>query len=429
MKILIVGSGAREHAIGDKIYEEHNEHELYFLPGNGGTSQIGKNIEGVSVSDFKQIHDYILSEDIQFVIIGPEQPLIEGMADYLRANGVITFGPNANAAAIEGDKAFSKYIMTRGGIPTAAYKKFKREEKEAAIEYLATSDYPVVIKATGPAAGKGVIIPENFNDAQKTIEDIFIKDIFGSSGDEIIIEEFMTGEEASIFAVTDGEKFVILPAAQDHKRIGEGDTGKNTGGMGAFAPAKIVTPAVLEEIKTKIIAPTLKSMAAEGKPFSGCLYAGLMLTPQGPKVVEFNCRFGDPETQSVLQTFSGDFLQMLIDASSNGLKGEYIHANGVVSATVVAASGGYPDAFEKGLKISGLDDTTQEVKIFHAGTIQKEGKIYTSGGRVLGITSIDKTGSLNNAIAKCYNRIDSVAFRGMYYRKDIAHKGLRHEGE
>lgn len=429
MKILILGSGAREHAIGDKIKEESIEHIIFFLPGNGGTSDIGTNVTGISLLDKEGIYKFVKDENIEFVIVGPEQPLIDGITDYLNSKDVITFGPSAKAAAIEGDKAFSKRLMITAGVPTADYRNFTRAEKADAINYLSRSIFPVVIKATGPAAGKGVLISNSFSEATEAIEDIFTRDIFGNSGNEIIIEEFMTGEEASIFAVCDGKKFVLLPAAQDHKRIGDGDTGKNTGGMGAFAPAKIVTPALMEEIRDKIFYPVLNTMVEEGIPFRGCLYAGLMLTQSGPKVVEFNCRFGDPETQSVLQTFSGKFLKLLYESARGSIAGDYIQPNGVTSATVVTASAGYPDTFEKGFEISGLPASKDSIKIFHAGTVKQKDKIYTAGGRVLSLTSLDRKGSLKNAIDLCYKQIQSVKYQGIYYRKDIAHKGLRHEGE
>jgi len=424
LNVVVIGSGGREHALAYKISQSPQLDSLFIIPGNPGTESIGKNI-AIDISQKNEILNFCKSHEIKLVVIGPEQPLVEGLADFLRANDVSVFGPNSNAAEIEGNKSFAKNLMKQYNIPTASFEIFKNSDKESALKYLRNSSFPVVIKASGLAAGKGVIICENFDQAENTINNFFEQNIFGESGHTIVIEEFMEGEEASIFAITDGERFLILPSAQDHKRIGDGDTGLNTGGMGAYAPAPIITDKLLATIKKKIISITLDALRKEGRNFVGCLYCGLMITQNGPKVVEFNCRFGDPETQCVLPLLDGDFLQLLFSSAYGSLDTNSVHYNGGSSVCVVAASEGYPSTYDKGFEIMGLDSKFEDVYIFHAGTKKKDNKIVTNGGRVLGVTSYIKKNDLTTAKQKVYDSINRIHFNGIVFRKDIADRAIK----
>jgi phosphoribosylamine--glycine ligase len=314
--------------------------------------------------------------------------------------------------------------MNTAGVPTAKYIEFNSAMYGKAREYIKDKKYPCVIKADGLAAGKGVVICNTADEAEKTLQSFFVDKIFGESGENILIEEMLVGEEASVFAITDGKNFVCLPASQDHKRIGNGDTGKNTGGMGAYAPAPIVTKELMEEIAIKIIAPTIHALNAEGKKFIGCLYAGLIFTEKGAKVIEFNCRFGDPETQAVLPLLEGDFLKLLLSAASGEIDKEVIKYNGGSSVCVVAASSGYPESFKKGFKIFGLNDLTEDCVVFHAGTKILDNKIVTNGGRVLGVTSVLKENNLAEAKKKAYHALEKIHFENIYYRTDIADKAI-----
>ncbi len=379
MNILIIGSGGREHAIGLKIFEENKNCNLYFSPGNGGTDNIGKNI---NLNNSDQILDFCKNTNIGLVVIGPEQPLVDGLADKLREKSILTFGPSKNAARIEGDKKFSKNLMKEYNIPTANFKTFTSHQFETAIEYLKNENFPIVLKASGLAAGKGVIIANNFSEAKSALEDMMLNSKFGSAGETVVIEEFLIGEELSVFVVTDGEDYVILPPSQDHKRIGEGDTGKNTGGMGAYSPVPFVNVELMQEIEDKVILPTLKGLKEKDSKFNGCLYCGLINTKEGIKVIEYNCRFGDPEIQAVLQLIEGDFTELLLSTAKGTVNKNSVKYNGGSAICIVSASGGYPDNYEKGFEITGLVDNSDTVKIIHAGTCKKDGKIFTSGGRV-----------------------------------------------
>jgi phosphoribosylamine--glycine ligase len=424
MNVLLIGSGGREHALAYKIKQSLSLTRLFILPGNPGTSQLGKNIN-LKSDDHKAVIDFCTENKIDLIVIGPEKPLVEGLADALRSKGLFVFGPDAKAAEIEAHKSFAKYMMKKYNIPTAAYEEFTSNQFEEAERYLKAQKYPCVIKADGLAAGKGVIICNDLDEAKKTLEDMFIKKVFGSSGEKIIVEEYLSGEEASIFAVTDGEDFICLPSSQDHKRIGDNDTGKNTGGMGAYSPAPIVTKEIQERVEKEIINPTLKAMREEGKKFNGCLYCGLMLTKEGPKVIEYNCRFGDPETQAVLPLLQGDFLQMLSSTAKGRLDKNTVKYSGGASVCVVVASKGYPDSFEKGFEISGLDMSDPEILIYHAGTAEKQGRVVTSGGRVLGVTAVIGTDNLRTAKEKAYAAVKKINFKNIYYRTDIADKALK----
>ncbi|MDD3558173.1 MAG: phosphoribosylamine--glycine ligase [Melioribacteraceae bacterium] len=424
MNVAVIGAGGREHALAYKIAQSPQLDSLYIIPGNPGTESLGKNI-AIDISQKNEILNFCKSNNVKLVIVGPEQPLVDGLSDLLRANDIFVFGPSSKAAEIEGDKSFAKNLMKKYGIPTASFEVFKKSDKKAAFDYLHSSKFPVVIKASGLAAGKGVIICKNFDEGIKTVDDFFEHNRFGESGHTIVIEEFMEGEEASIFAVTDGEDFIILPPAQDHKRIGDGDTGPNTGGMGAYAPAPIVTNKILTLIEEKIISKTLDALQNEGKKFIGCLYCGLMFTDEGPKVVEFNCRFGDPETQCVLPLLEGDFLKLLFSSAGGSIEKDSIHYNGGSSVCVVAASQGYPNKYEKGFEIKGLDSVFDNVYIFHAGTKKKENKIITNGGRVLGITSFISNNNLTIAKQIAYDACNRIYFNGIIFRNDIADRAIK----
>ncbi len=424
MNVLIIGSGGREHAIALKIKQSPILFNLFVMPGNPGTAFLGNNIN-INPSNRDEVLIFCNDKEIDLVIIGPEQPLVDGLADFLRENNIIVFGPNRNAAQIEASKSFAKEIMDEAEVPTAAYIEFSAKNYNLAKEYIREKKYPCVIKADGLAAGKGVFVCNSSEEAEDALKTIFLDRAFGVSGERLLVEEFLEGEEASVFAICDGNDFICLPAAQDHKRIGDNDTGKNTGGMGAYAPAPIVSPKIFEEIKNRIISPTLKTLKKNNKPFVGCLYAGLMITEAGPKVIEFNCRFGDPETQVVLPILKGDFLQLIYSAATGDLDKKLVSYNGGASVCVVAASKGYPDSYNKGFEITGLDELPLDMIVYHAGTKEENGKIVTNGGRVLGVTSVISELNLKLAKDKAYNTLNKIYFENIYFRKDIADKALR----
>jgi len=423
MRIVLIGSGGREHALADKIAESRTCSKLFILPGNPGTKQVGENIP-IEQNDHLGIVNFCLEQKIDLVVIGPEKPLIDGLTDKLLCKGIKVFGPSLSAARIEGEKSFAKNLMKEFNIPTAAFELFNKENYDDAIIYLHKVSYPIVIKADGIAAGKGVIIAESFEDAREALKECFVNSSFGKAGDKVVIEEYMIGQEASLFAITDGSDFVLLPAAQDHKRIYDGDKGKNTGGMGAYAPTPFVTEQNIELIKQEIIKPILKAISEMGSPYIGCLYCGLMLTNKGPKVVEFNCRFGDPETQVVLPLLDGNFVELLFSAANGKINKRAVSYNGGASVCIVVSSKGYPDNYEKGFEIHGLSQIPKQIKVFHAGTKEINGKILTNGGRVLGITSFTEKNDLVEAKKIAYEPIAKIHFDGMYYRNDISDKAI-----
>jgi len=425
MNVLLIGSGGREHALAYKIKESPSLKKLYILPGNPGTKKLGENVS-LDINDPEKLLSFCKGKNIDLIVIGPEKPLVEGLADYFRANGIKVFGPNSKAAEIEAHKSFAKNFMRKYQIPTADYVEFNSNEYVKAKTYLEKTKYPCVIKADGLAAGKGVIVCSGIQHALTTLDDIFNRKIFGSSGDKIVVEEFLDGEEASILAVTDGNDFVCLPSAQDHKRIGDNDTGKNTGGMGAYSPAPVVTSKVLKEVEEKIIVPTLKGLQAEGRAFSGCLYCGLMITKEDVKVVEFNCRFGDPETQAVLPVIKGDFLKLICSAAEGKIDKTAVEYSGGSAVCVVAASKGYPDEYAAGYVVEGINefDSDKNILVFQAGTKEKDGNVVTGGGRVLGVTSVISENNLLEAQKKAYGALKKINFKDIYYRTDIAAKAL-----
>jgi phosphoribosylamine--glycine ligase len=427
MNILIIGSGGREHALAWKISQSPLASRVFCAPGKTGIASVAECVP-LKASDLEGLLRFARAEKIDLTVVGPEQPLAEGIVDLFEREGLTIFGPTKNAAELEWSKVFAKDFMARHGIPTAACRVFDGMRLEQARKYLESSPLPIVLKADGLAAGKGVSVCHTREDALAALHQMTVEKAFGSAGARVVIEECLVGEEASVFALSDGQHYLVLAPAQDHKRVFDDDLGKNTGGMGAYAPAPCVTPAILHEVEARIIVPTLAGMQAEGRPYRGCLYVGLMLTEAGPKVVEYNCRFGDPETQVVLPLFNGDIVAALYASATSGLSGNkgFHAAQGAHAVCVVLASGGYPDKYEVGKKIEGLRDIEgmADVVSFHAGTKQEGDSIVTAGGRVLGVTAVCMSGGLREAIAAAYRGVGKVRFEGMHYRHDIGRKGL-----
>ena len=424
MKVLVVGGGGREHAIVWGISKSSLEPEVFIAPGNPGTALLGTNVP-VAAADIEGLLTFARQKKIDLTIVGPEQPLVAGIVDAFEAAGLTIFGPSAAAAKLEGSKSFAKDFMARHGIPTALYKTFAAQEYDQAKSYLIERNRPCVLKASGLAAGKGVLMCSNLDEALEGLDAILVNGRFGEAGAELVIEEWMEGEEASVFALTDGEHYLLLASAQDHKRVGEGDTGPNTGGMGAYAPAPIVTDELLGHIAETIVEPTLKGMAQEGRPYRGVLYCGLMITREGPKVVEFNCRFGDPEAQVLIPLLQDDLLQLIVDLIEGKKPVLSPDSNRKSAACVVLASGGYPGGYEKGKRIDGLEKAKQiaNVLVFHAGTRRDGDVVITNGGRVLGVISSNDT--LAEALDNVYRGVACIDFDGMQYRTDIGKKGLK----
>lgn len=417
MNILVIGSGGREHAIIRKLKESPKTEKLWCAPGNGG---IAADAECVTINamDIDGVVDFAKKNAVDLVFVAPDDPLAAGMVDALEKEGIRAFGPRANAAIIESSKVFSKNLMKKYGIPTADYAVFS-DPKEV-VEYVEKrGKFPVVIKADGLALGKGVIIAQNFDEAKDAVHTIMEDKVFGASGNNVVVEEFLTGPEVSVLAFTDGKTLRPMVSSKDHKRALDGDKGLNTGGMGTISPNPYYTNEIADECMKTIFLPTVKAMQAEGRPFKGCLYFGLMLTPDGPKVIEYNARFGDPETQVVLPRLKTDFVDVInavIDEKLDELEIEWIPE---ACACVVMASGGYPQSYPKGLEITGLDENGQAegVTVYHAGTKLENGKLLTNGGRVLGVTATAKT--LDEALEKAYAAVEKIHFDGAHYRHDI----------
>ena len=422
MRILIVGSGGREHALAWALARSPQQPELFIAPGNAGTATLGRNL-AIAADDVAALRDFALDEHVDLTLVGPEVPLVAGIVDAFEAANLPVVGPTAAAARLEGSKAFAKAFMQRYGIPTAAHRTFTIDSYDDALAYLDELGAPVVVKASGLAAGKGAVVCAPRVEARATVDEILRENAFGAAGDEVVIEAFMEGEEASVFALTDGEHYVLMSPAQDHKRIGEGDTGPNTGGMGAYAPAPVVTGSLLTRVCREIIEPTLAGMAAEGHPYRGILYCGLMVTAEGPKVVEFNCRLGDPEAQVVLPMLEGDLVAVFQKLAEGRLREVSLRTRAGAAACVVLASGGYPGSYEKGFPIHGLDEAAgEDVVVFHAGTRRDGDQVVTAGGRVLGVTALGD--DLAEALAKAYVAVEAIRFEGRQYRRDIGRKGL-----
>jgi phosphoribosylamine--glycine ligase len=419
MDILIIGSGGREHAIAWKVSQSPKAQKVFMLPGNPGTSQIATNVEDVSVEDYASVASFCKTNQIDLVIVGPEVPLAEGLVDSLSDANIRCFGPGKSAAEIESSKVFSKDFMMRHNIPTARYAVFT--QLEDALSYLDKVDHPIVIKASGLAAGKGVILPETDDESEATLKSIMIDKAFGDAGDEVVIEERMTGQEVSLMAFTDGTSVVPMIPAQDHKRLLDGDEGPNTGGMGAYAPAPVFTNELLKETIIKVLQPAVDGLREEGRKFVGVLYAGLMLTPNGIRVLEFNCRFGDPETQVVLPLLETDLVEIAEACVDGRLNQLNIQWKDEAAVCVVLASKGYPEKPEKGQVVS-FGELPEDMICFHAGTKQNGTDVITAGGRVFGLTAW--ADDIESAIDTVYANIKNVSFDGMQYRTDIAHRAL-----
>ncbi|GMR05366.1 MAG: phosphoribosylamine--glycine ligase [Thermodesulfobacteriota bacterium] len=422
MKVLVIGGGGREHALAWKLSKSPQVTKVYIAPGNPGTASVGENVM-IPAENIGELKEFALRERVDLTVVGPELPLTLGMADEFAAAGLKVFGPSKKAAEIEGSKIFCKELMRRHKIPTGYYKKF--DNPEFARAYIETHAPPFVVKADGLAAGKGVIICQTREEAFSAIALIMDAKAFGEAGRNIIIEEYLTGEEASLLAITDGKTVIPLAPAQDHKPIYDGDKGPNTGGMGAYSPAPVITPSLAEEIMETVMRPAVRAMQEEGRPYRGVLYAGIMITEQGPKVLEFNCRFGDPETQPIMMRLEDDLFEVLMRAVQGRLEGMELHWSPKTAVCVVMSAMGYPGEYLKGSTIEGLADAArlEDVVVFHAGTATNRGRIVTSGGRVLGVTALGD--SARDAIEKAYRAVDRISWEGAYYRKDIGRKSLK----
>ncbi len=421
--ILLIGSGGREHATAWAVSQSNRLGTLYIAPGNPGTAALGQNVE-LPISDFNQIWAFIKEHNITLTIVGPEQPLVDGIADFLEEKNHPVFGPKRQAAMLEGSKEFAKEFMQRHQIPTAAYKVFEQAEFDEAAAYIKEQNsYPAVLKADGLAGGKGVFIPESEAEAMEVLKELKSSSSLKEAASRLVIEEFMVGEEVSVFCICDGNTYKTIGYAQDHKRIGDGDTGLNTGGMGAYSPATIMTKELLARIEKEIIEPTISGMKEEGNPYTGILYCGLMITEDGPKVVEYNCRFGDPECQVILPRLKTDVVEISLACTEARLNEIDIQFKDEFTCCVVLVSGGYPEAYEKGKVISGLDEI-ENAMLFHAGTKEEDGKILSNGGRVLNVVGSGKT--LAEAIDNTYREVKKINFDKAYYRSDIGAKGLKH---
>ncbi|BAI98281.1 phosphoribosylamine--glycine ligase [Sphingobium sp. TA15] len=425
MNILLLGGGGREHALAWKLAQSPALATLYAAPGNPGIAQHATLVD-LDATDHRAVVDFCLRHSIGLVVIGPEAPLVDGLADNLRVKGYPVFGPGKKAAQLEGSKGFTKDLCKRANIPTAAYERVA--SKDGAIAALDDFALPVVIKADGLAAGKGVIIAETREQAVEAIEDMF-SGAFGSAGAEVVLEEFMIGEEASFFALTDGSAILPFGSAQDHKRVGDGDTGPNTGGMGAYSPARVLTPELEAEVIEKIVRPTVDTLAAEGTPYSGVLYAGLMLTDEGPKLIEYNARFGDPECQVLMMRFDGDLVELLLAVAEGRLAGQGpVRLAERAALTVVMAANGYPGVPDKGGAITGIDAAEAAgARVFHAGTADKDGAIVANGGRVLNVTATGDT--VKAAQQAAYKAVDAIGFPTGFCRRDIGWREVAREEE
>lgn len=426
MKVLIIGSGGREHALAWRCAQADSVEKVFVAPGNAGTA-MEPNLENVAigVNEFAALAEFALAESVALTIVGPEAPLVDGVVDYFRQRNLACFGPSKGAAQLEGSKAFTKDFLKKHNIPTAAYQTFT--DVAAAIDYIKTNGAPIVIKADGLAAGKGVVVAQTEAEAIAAVEDMLSGNKFGEAGHRVVIEDFLVGEEASFIAMVDGKHILPMATSQDHKARDDGDMGPNTGGMGAYSPALVVTDEVYQRIMDQVIEPTVAGMASDGHPYTGFLYAGLMISPDGqPSVVEFNCRFGDPEAQPVMLRLRSDLAELCLAAVAGKLDSKTARWDERPAVGVVLAAGGYPDNYDKGLTISGLDLAISDAgKIFHAGTSIVGGHVVTNGGRVLCATALGD--SVSAAQATAYELVSKISWDKMYYRKDIAHRAISRE--
>jgi phosphoribosylamine--glycine ligase len=422
MNVLLIGSGGREHAIAWKLAQSKDLDKLYIAPGNAGTSQCGENVD-IGVNNTEGLLDFAKQNDIGLAVVGPEDPLSAGIVDAFEAAGIKAFGPSAESAQLEADKAFSKQLMRSSAISTAEGRIF--EGFEEAKAYIASRDEAVVVKAAGLAKGKGVYVCDDPADGILAAEKIMCDRIFGAAGDKVIVEDKLLGEEASILAFVDGKNIYVMESSQDHKPIGDGDTGPNTGGMGAYSPAPVVTDKLMDQITREILVPTVDGMNRSGRSYKGVLYAGLMMTAGGPRVLEYNVRFGDPETQPILMRLKSDLLEVCLAVCDGRLDKVTLKWDPRPAVCVVMASGGYPDSYEKGKIITGLEEagSIDDVVIFHAGTAVRDTDIVTNGGRVLGVTALADT--IGKAKEKAYEAVDKIGFDGAYCRRDIADKAIK----
>ncbi|MBU4486036.1 MAG: phosphoribosylamine--glycine ligase [Candidatus Delongbacteria bacterium] len=422
MKILVLGSGGREHSIILKLSQSDKVDKIYAIPGNTGISSLAET-KNISLTDHKSIIEFVKENIIDLTIVGPENPLTNGIVNDFNNENLLIFGPSKEAAELEASKAFSKGLMNRYGIPTADYKTFN--DYDEAKDYLTGQKHPLVVKASGLAAGKGAIVCHRLEDSLKAIKEIMIDRCFKDAGNEVVIEEFMTGEEASIFAISDGNYYKILAPAQDHKAVFDGDKGPNTGGMGSYSPAPMINSDMLSEIERKIIEPTFAAMKNEGRTYKGVLFVGLMITEEGPKVIEYNCRFGDPETQAILPLLDADLFELTMESAKGKFtKNEILPMKDLHSLCLVLTSGGYPNKYFTGYEITGLDKVDAETQIIHAGTKKVEDRILSNGGRVLNVVCLAK--SLKDAKDKAYSEADKINFKDKYCRSDIGNKGIKY---
>ena len=421
-KILIIGSGGREHAVGWKVAQSPRAGQLFFAPGNAGTEKIGVNVD-IKATDIKGLLEFAKKEKIDLTLALPDDQLALGIVDEFTKQGLRIWGPTREAAKLEWSKAFSKNFMRRHNLPTAKFEIFNNFEKAKA--YIEARKMPIVLKASGLALGKGVVIAETKVEAVEALENMMIKKIFGASGEEVVIEEFLTGPEISIHALSDGQNYKIFPSSQDHKKIGEGDTGSNTGGIGTIAPLPFINQEIMNQIEEEIVAPTLKGMLDDEIPFKGILYPGLILTENGPKILEYNARFGDPEAQTYMRLLDTDLLDIIDACIDEKLNEVEMKWKNLFACNIVLCSGGYPGNYEKGKVILGIEEAEMQtdIVVFHAGTKTENGKLLTSGGRVLGVSSTGDT--LEETLKKAYKAIKKISFEGMQYRKDIGKKALQ----
>jgi len=421
MKVLVVGGGGREHALVWKLAQSPMVETLYCAPGNPGIASIAECVH-IAADEIDALLDFALNEKIDLTMVGPEVPLTMGIVDRFQEAGLLIFGPSQAAARLEGSKGFSKDLMAKYSVPTAAYRTFT--DRDEAVAYINEQGAPIVVKADGLAAGKGVIVAMSVDEAIAAVDDIMLDKVFGAAGSQVVIEEFMDGEEASFFVFTDGKSILPLASSQDHKRVYDNDQGPNTGGMGAYSPAPVVTDAVADEVIETIVKPTIAGMAAEGSPYCGILYVGLMIKDGKPRVVEYNVRFGDPEAQPLLMRMKSDLVPVLLACSKGELEAATLEWHDKAAVCVVMASGGYPGSFEKGYEIRGLDEAAQieDLVVFHAGTALKDGLIVNQGGRVLGVTALG--GGVGDAIKRAYSGVKTITWQDMHCRNDIGKKAL-----
>ncbi len=423
MNVLILGSGGREHALAWKVKQSSLCHNLFIAPGNPGTDTVGTNLS-IAVTDFSSIRKACSEYQIGLVLVGPEDPLVNGITDYLTSadelSGLIVIGPSQQGAQLEGSKAFAKSFMQRHGIPTAGYREFNTDNFEEGLEYISTHTLPIVLKADGLAAGKGVIIATERETAKQAFTEMIRESKFGAAGNKVVVEEFLQGIEMSVFVLTDGTDYLILPEAKDYKRIGEGDTGLNTGGMGAVSPVPFATPALMQTIEQKIVRPTIEGLKKEQIGYRGFVFIGLMIDRDQPYVIEYNCRMGDPETEVVRPRLRSDLLELLIDTGKGEIKGKSVETDPRAAATVVAVSGGYPESYQKGFAISGTETVDPDSLLFHMGTAMQDGELKTQGGRVLTVTAYGDT--IPAAVAKAQSQQDKIHYEGKYLRRDIGYE-------